>query len=96
MLHDHVTVLCTASGNPPLLLTKWYKDSIVVGNLGRLYIRDVDLTKAGRYVCKAAIGKLIKETSIEITVNCKYHAGYIIFITITRKAMEIRALNFRK
>ena len=77
---DNFTCECKGTdGNPPADVT-WYKDGtkIVTGKeSATLVFNNVTKNKNGTYRCEAkSHEKARNETSIELIVNCEYHAQY--------------------
>ena len=79
-------------GKPSPADVTWYKDDaqIVTGKENAtLVFNNVTKDKNGTYRCEAkSHEKATNETSIELIVNCKYHAQYVSFNTYSVKEFE--------
>lgn len=70
LLNSNLFISCSSSGNPTPVVN-WYKGSTIISNSGNLYLTRITEDNNGCYNCKATTGNLVKETSIDLKINCK-------------------------
>lgn len=70
-MNQELEISCRALGNPLPGIQWLNEDNKIVSNSSILHFKEIHITDSGRYVCKASLGKLVKETTVKIIVNCK-------------------------
>ena len=63
-------MFCESNGNPSPTIS-WLNGSIIVSNSSTLLLKQVQLEDSARYVCQARTGHVIRDTFVDLTVNCK-------------------------